>query len=244
MANSGRTPDPEHTFMLPPALTERVPSQEDLKSTAETSFAGECVGELVSFREGASNQRYRLLDFLAGKLGIEDPTKDSLVRLVVFLHESRSGKVVLIPERARALVRELIELAVKEQGAERKSGGTADFGHRSRRYLRHGFSAALGAILELDESFPKASGMSQAGAGLKPDGKLILANEYGRDLSMDVLQEAVGDSLPEGVTVEQLYEVLHRSAARRVEATSGVPDSGLLTRLRERFGALFRTRPE
>lgn len=235
--------DAEHTFILPSALAEGVPSQEDLKRVAEASFAGECVEELVDVSKGVSNQRRRLLGFLAGELGIEDPTKDPLVKLAVFLHESRSGKVVLIPECARALVCELIELAVKDGNAERESGTTADFGHRSRRYLRRGFDSALNAVLdELDESVSKASGRPQARPQIRPEGKFILADKDGRGLSMDILQMAVGDSLPDGVTLEQLYEALHESAVRRVADVPVAEEprgllAGLRAKLRELFGA-------
>lgn len=233
------TIDVKHTFILPP--DEGRISQEDVKRTAEASFAGKCVEELVDVSEGVSNQRYELLGFLAEKLGIEDPTKDPLVKLVVFLHESRSGKVVLLPERARALVRELIELAVKEGGAGEESGETADFGRRARRYLRRGFDSALEAVLDkLDESVSKASGRLQAGPQIRPEGKFILADEDGRGLSMNILQTAVGDSLPEDITLEQLYEALHKSAVRRVaDAPVAEEPRSFLAGLRARLVALF-----
>lgn len=224
------------------ALGEGVALPESLSAKISALFADGCLNEMLYRQQFASADRHNFFDFLVRKLGIESE-REAVHALATAVYKKGDSD----NESRREVVSALIELVVGEAG---KTEGS-EFSPRARRYLRSGFNNVLAKLGQPDgEEDDRGSRerRERQEAHRFRQGKFVLANNSDEELSMNILNAAVGDFLPEDVTVEQLYNALHEAAVARVEDDGSSADDRSepeIRDLRARLGALFsRTRPE
>lgn len=218
---------------------------EDVKRIAAKAFTDGCKGELFYKLQFASDQRLRLFDFLVETLKIKSQEPVAINKLAAYLY----GDAAQDSKPTNSLIRELIQLAVREEndGVKLQDGDAANFSSRACKYLRSGFNNVLAKLGQPDGEEDDRGKRERQEAHRFRQGKFLLAAEFDKELSINILNAAVGDFLPEDVTVEQLYNVLHEAAVARVEDDGSSADdrSGPeIKDLRAKLGALLRTEPK